>query len=115
MVTTELLPTYIVHSPQGVGYIGSIYSTIAINFLKRLSPACNTFKIEPLDWPIKKAINVDLPFRLKGNLKHNFGYLNKALGAAFQTLLAGDLLSTKCSLSYPLFHIFLTPRLAFTV
>jgi len=83
MVTTELLPTYIVHSPQGVGYIGSIYSTIAINFLKSLSPACNTFKIEPVDWPIKKAI-IDSPFRLRGNLKHNFGYLNKALGAVFR-------------------------------
>ena len=128
MVTTELLPTYIVHSPQGLGYIGSIYSAIAINFLKSLSTACNTFKIEPLvksicepapnpcsgpptvykdfsmyhDWPIKKAI-IDLLFSLKGNLKHNFGYLNKDLGVAFQMLLARDLLSTKCSLLYPFF------------
>ena len=37
VVTTELLPTYIVHGPQGVGYIGSIYSTTGINFLKCLS------------------------------------------------------------------------------
>ena len=45
------------------------------------------------DWPVKKAI-VDLPIRMKGNLKHTSGYslnpfgaTNKDFGAASQTFL----------------------------
>ena len=47
------------------------------------------------DWPVKKAI-VDLPIRLKGNLKPisgnslgPMGTENKYFGAASQTLLTG--------------------------
>ena len=59
-MTTEFLPTYIVHIPQHEGYIGLFYSTIAINPLKSLSPSCNTFTNEPL---VKSVWVLNFQFR----------------------------------------------------
>ena len=60
------------------------------------------------DWPVKKAI-VDLPLRLKGNLKRTSGNLlsllgaqNKDISAASRMLLTGVRLHLQCRLGWSL-------------